>query len=503
MPILVTAQCAFKRSIRVLFSFFEKHFYEKPLNLVILSICILLSINIYFSMFQFLKEGFVEPDMWFFAYRIEEIAHKGLQSLLITPNGYVDVHPPLYYVITVPLSKIGLSVLWIAALLRIITPLAVIYFLYRTTDLLFDKTSAAVACFLMALMPLSESYHGLWTSTPSAVSLIPFSAGLYATVKFSKSQTKKWFFSAAVLFLLASLTHLLTAFASLIFLGCALFFLRKKVPRLFILSLIIVFAIISAYGLRYYSSVAGSTSLLDILQRAFHHPSARKESVLRQFFFIAYWPRHFTLLASVSFCVAVYHFCERKVPLQSIDKIFFTWTAMLAVYSQLFLVEIYLSNQRFLLYLLFPITMYGSYGFTRGVMPVLKKNTFLKFSFLVSILLFSVYPTGIALVYFPTTIRSDDVHSLEELSNVLSDGTVYVENWFHNGRYMFSYVTGYTDVVWDITVMTHVKSKLKSSGIDYIFVTSEAEANNYMDTFDDDITLKWTDGRFYLLEVHA
>jgi hypothetical protein len=166
-------------------------------------------------------------------------------------------------------------------------------------------------------------------------------------------------------------------------------------------------------------------------------------------------------------------------------------------------VGIYLSNQRFLLYLLFPVSIYGGYGFTRGVMPVLKKNTYLKFSFLVSILLFSVYPTGIALAYFPTTIRSDDVHSLEELSKILPDGTVYVQNWFHNGRYLFSYVTGHTDIVWDITVITNVRSVLRSSGIDYLVVASRVEANDYMDTFRDDITLKWTDGRFYLLKVHA
>ena len=180
MTILKTAQRTFSRIIHVLFSFFEKYLYEKPLNLVILSICILLSINIYFSVCQFLKGGFIETDMWFFAYRIEEIAHEGVGSLFVTPYGPVDVHPPLYYVITVPLNKVGLSVLWIAALLSIITPLAVIYFLYKTAALLFGRTSAAVACFFMALMPLSGSYHGLWTSTPSAVSLIPFSAGLYA-----------------------------------------------------------------------------------------------------------------------------------------------------------------------------------------------------------------------------------------------------------------------------------------------------------------------------------
>jgi hypothetical protein len=503
MSILVTIQCTFKRCIHMLFSFFENCLYEKPLNLVIFSICILLSINIYFSVFQFLKDGFIETDMWFFAYRIEEIAREGVGSLFVTPYGFVDVHPPLYYIITVSLSKVGLSVLWIAALLRIITPVAVIYFVYKTTDLLFDKTSAAVACFLMALMPLSGSYHGLWTSTPSAVSLIPFSAGLYATAKFSKSQTKKWFFSAVILFLLASLTHVLTAFASFVFLGCALFFFRKKIPRLFILSLIVVFVIISAYGLRYFSTAAGSTSLLDILQCAFGHPSARKASVLRQFFFIAYWPRHLTLLASVSFCMAVFYFYNRKVPLQPMDKVFFTWIVILAVYSQLFLVGICLSNQRFLLYLLFPISIYGGYGFTRGVMPVIKENTFLKFSFLVSILLFSVYPTGIALAYYPTTIRSDDVHSLEELSKNLPDGTVYVENWFHNGRYLFSYVTGHTDIVWDIPVITNVRSELRSSGIDYLVVVSRAEAYDYMSAFGDDVTLKWTDGRFYLLRVHS
>jgi hypothetical protein len=167
MSILLTVQCTLKRSIHVLFSFFEKYLYEKPLNLVIFSILILLSINIYFSVFQFLRGGFIETDMWFFAYRIEEIAHKGVESLFITPYGFVDVHPPLYYVITVPLSKIGLSVLWIAALLRIITPLAVIYFLYKTTALLFDRTSAAVACFFMAIMP---------RIVPRALDIHPFSS---------------------------------------------------------------------------------------------------------------------------------------------------------------------------------------------------------------------------------------------------------------------------------------------------------------------------------------
>jgi hypothetical protein len=44
---------------------------------------------------------------------------------------------------------------------------------------------------------------------------------------------------------------------------------------------------------------------------------------------------------------------------------------------------------------------------------------------------------------------------------------------------------------------------LRSSGIDYLVVASRVEANDYMDTFRDDITLKWTDGRFYLLKVHA
>ncbi|MBU7015053.1 MAG: hypothetical protein HXS52_13215 [Theionarchaea archaeon] len=468
-----------------------------------LSICILLSINIYFSVCQFLGDGFIETDMWFFAYRIEEIAEKGAGSLFVTPYGSIDVHPPLYYAITVPLKKIGLPVLWIAALLRIITPLTVIYFLYKTTDLLFDKTSAAVACFLMALMPLSGSYHGLWTSTPSAVSLIPFSAGLFATVKFSTLQTKKWFFSAITFLLLASLIHMLTAFASFVFLGCALFIFRKKVPRLFTFSFIIVFIILSVYGLRYFSSIADSESLLDILRKAFGPPSARKISVLRQLFFIAYWPRHFTLLASVSFCIAVSYFCSKKIVLRAVDKVFFAWAIILVVYSQLFLVGIFLSNQRFLLYLLFPVCIYGGYGFVRGVMPVLKKNTFWKFSYLISILLFSMYPIGVALVHFPAAIRSDDVHSLEELSTVLPEGTVYVQNWFHNGRYLFSYTTGHRDMAWDITLATDLHSVLASAGVDYIVTASRAEANSYMNAPGGDISLMWTDKRFYLLKVRT
>ncbi len=509
MSFPVALHQAFKRSIHILFSFFEEHLYEKPLNLVIFSVGILLSINMYFSIFQIIKGGFIETDMWFFAYRINEIADEGLQSLFITPYGIIDVHPPLYYVVTVLLKKAGLSVLSVAAILRIIIPVTVTYLVYKTGDLLFGKQAAAVACFFVALMPPSGSYHGLWTSTPCAMSLIPFLLGVYVFVRFSEFQKMRWLFLSVILFLAASLTHILTAFASFIFLGCALFFFRKKIPRLFVLTMITILVIISAYGWLFFSSTAGSTSLLDLLQNAFSHPSPQKASSLRQFFFIAYWPRHLTLITSVGFFAAVFHFYSRKAPLRTIDSVFFAWMILLAVYSQLFLVGIYLANQRFLLYLLFPISIYGGYGFTKEVMPVLRKDTFLKFSFFASILLFSVYQTGIALAYYPTTIRSGDVRSLEEMNEILPEGTIYVQNWFHSGRYLFAYTTGRKDIIWDMSLNRQIglpsddiRSVLAYSGVDYLVVVSEARASVYMNALGDGITCIWTDGRFYLLEVH-
>ena len=509
MPLSATIHQVLKRSVHILFSFFEDYFYEKPLNLLILSIGILLSINVYFSLCQITKGGFIETDMWFFAYRIDEIADKGLKSLFNTPYGFTDAHPPLYYLITVSLRKMGLSVLSIAALLRIIIPVAVICLVYRTACQLFGKQAAAMACLFVALMPPSGSYHGLWTSTPSAVSLVPFLSGVYLLVKFSESHEMKWLSSSVIFLLLASLTHLLTAFTSLIFLGCSLFFFRKKIPRLFILILIALLVIISVYGWFLFSSIAQSTSLGDVLQNAFGDPSPQKASSLRQFFFIAYWPRHLTLIASVSFCGALFHFYSKKGLLRAIDNVFFAWIVILAVYSQLFLVGIYLANQRFLLYLLFPIGMYGGYGFTKEVMPVLKRNTFLKFSFFASILLFSVYQTGITLAYYPTTIRDREVRSLKELNEVLPDGTVYVQNWFHNGRYLFAYTTGRTDIVWDVTVNRKIGSigddilsVIASSKIEYLVVASETMKNSYMNALNSNISLVWTDGRFYLLKVH-
>jgi len=510
MSINVMIRSMFKKTIDSLFAFFESYFYERPLNLVILAVSISVSINIYFSTVQMVKGGFIETDMWFFAYRIEEMADHGIKNLFTTPYGFIDIHPPLYYLITVPLRKTGVSVLWIAALLRFITPVTVIYLVYRIGDSLFGKQAAAVSCFFIALMPPSGSYHGLWTSTPITVSLIPFLAGVYGVVKFSESRGSTWIFWSVLLFFLASLTHLFTAVASFIFMGCTLFFFRKSISRLFILVVLVILAIITVYGWNFFSVLGESTSLIDVLRSAFGSPSSQKASMLRQFFFIAYWPRHFTLIASVSFCGTLFHFYARKSPMRVVDKIFFVWMIALTVYSQLFLVGIYLSNQRFLLFLLFSIGMYGGYGFVKEIMPALKNHTFLKFSFFTSILLFSVYPVGIALAYYPTTIRSDDVTSCEELSSIIPEGTLYVQNWFHNGRYLFAFITDHPHIIWDVQVNRQIGSidsntysVCVSSGVEYLVVVSEARAQVYLSSMKGNISLLWTDGRFYLLAVYS
>ena len=193
-----------------------------------------------------------------------------------------------------------------------------------------------------------------------------------------------------------------------------------------------------------------------------------------------------------------------------VDKIFFVWMIALTVYSQLFLVGIYLSNQRFLLFLLFSIGMYGGYGFVKEIMPALKNHTFLKFSFFTSILLFSVYPVGIALAYYPTTIRSDDVTSCEELSSIIPEGTLYVQNWFHNGRYLFAFITDHPHIIWDVQVNRQIGSidsntysVCVSSGVEYLVVVSEARAQVYLSSMKGNISLLWTDGRFYLLAVYS
>lgn len=499
-----------EKAVDTVFALFEKHFYENPRNLVILSASILLSINIYFSVVQLIKGGFIEVDMWFFAYRIEEMADNGIGvNLFVAPTGTIDTHPPFYYMVTVPMRLMGLSVLWIAAILRVIIPVAAVYFTYKITELLFGKTEAAVACFFVALMPPNPSYHGLWTSTPSAVSLIPFLAGVYATVKFAQSYKSKWFLSSVILFLVASFTHFLTAFASFIFMGCAFFFFRKKISKLSTVVTVLIFAGLAAYGLYFISSITGSQSLLDLKSALTLTFSAKRASALRQFYFIAYWPRHLTLIACVSFLVTVYSFYTKKFSLKTVDKVFFTWMALLAVYSQLFLVGIYLANQRFILYLMVFVAVYGAKGFTK-LMPLLTGNTVLKFSFFASIFLFSFYQTGITLGYFPIAIGASDIKSLEEMKEYIpEDAVVYVEKWFYNARYEFAYITGCT-VLFDNSVndqieqrtAEEIKTVLTSQRIEYL-VVSPYKAREYQYLFGDNVTVIWENDRFSLLQYQT
>lgn len=486
-----------------------KFLYQRPVYLVAVSLSIILSMNIYFSVIQIRTGGFIEGDMWFFAYRIEEIAEHGVSALFNTPTGDIDVHPPVYYIFTAPMRRLGLSVPWIAFILRLVIPVTVLYLVYKMTSLLFNTTTAGIACLFIALMPPSGFYHGLWTSTIPTFSLIPFLAGMVSVVKFSQAYEKKWFLLSLLFFLVASFTHLLTAFASFIFLGCFTYFFRNKISKIVVILLGIIFAMLCVYGVHYFATLQ-SSGMWDIIQNAFSYPPAEIASDLRQLFFIAYWPRHLTLLTSTCFVLAVYHMYHGSVTVRSIDKVFLVWIAILVIYTQVFLLGIHLANQRFLLYLLFGIGIYGAYGFTKLMPILLKRNdAFLEFLIITSIVLFSGYQMGIAVIHYPNLIDASEIDSLNELGEFLpDDALVHIERWRRISRYRFAYCTGHDHIVWDKKVYnslssykdgTKLLSILRAEDIRYIVVSSESKKK--YTSLNPDVSVVWNDNQFYLLQV--
>ena len=502
-----------QKSVRALSGFISDNFFSSYGQILFISILFILSLNLAIIIKQFETGDFAESDMWFFAYKLKYLDANGIKTIFIKWNNNLDIHPPLYYLTFLLLHKIGLSFLWISALLKILIPVISLTLIYMIlSNLLGEKKYGAIGVFLYAFIPTSGSVHGLSVSLPSTLSLIPLLCGIYFLVILNNEKKDRHFLAFFFSLFVASMTHILACISAIVLIVFVLILYRDSISKKIIVTLNFIIMPIFLYTLWLFDHYTRLT-LVEILRNVTNITySPERMSYLINNFSFRNLPEIFGPIFVFSLLAGIYMVFFRK-KIDKNKKFYYSmalWALTLFIISQSFFCGFFIANQRFFLFLPIPLVIFACKGFFYAFSRIKKWNNIVASIFLTLMILYSLY-----IPYLKSTWLSPPVNEEEEdiftwaKDSIPKESTIFIDSSIHGFKYKFMYLTDHDKVLHDETCIEVLsKSRVRDQiyeyihiyDVSYMIMRSDKRVEELINIIGEDTTIVKNFGKYYVLK---